>query len=586
MSIRIDVIPNQFGTTATLLRKTWCEGKRVRHRTIGNLSDLPPNVVDGFRTILKGGIAVNDPNKLFNIHRSLPHGHVAAVFGTIENLGFKRLLGRHKERHRDLALAAIVVRIINPASKLATSRALDPETCSTSLGTQLKLGPVSGDEMLSMLDWLLKRQRWIERSLANKYLQNGTLILYDVSSSYFEGRCCPLAAFGHNRDGKKGKRQITYGLLCPADDHPIAIEVFAGNTSDPNTVRAQLEKLRTRFRVENVAFVGDRGMVTQARINEDLRPLGFDWITALKNSDIRKLLKTAQDTPETLNPELLTPDSVAEIISPDFPGERLLVCLNPRLREERRRKREALLLATEQTLSEIADAAERRKPGTENRDRTIKALGRKGNQRKVEKHFDITVHDEGMDWNRNQNRIDEEAKLDGIYVVRTSLNPEEIGSEAAVEAYKSLVNVERAFLSMKTSRLHIRPIYVYKEDHVRAHVFLCMLAWHVERHMRQKLAPILFEDDNKKLAKTQRASPVEPATISKTAKKKAARKRTATGMPVHSFTTLINDLETLTLNQASITGKPDSKLLLASEPTKLQEEAFRLLELNKNKILT
>ena len=464
MSIRIDVIPNQFGTTATLLRKTWCEGKRVRHRTIGNLSDLPPNVVDGFRTILKGGIAVNDPNKLFNIHRSLPHGHVAAVFGTMENLGFKRLLGRHKERHRDLALAAIVVRIINPASKLATSRALDPETCSTSLGTQLKLGPVSGDEMLSMLDWLLKRQRWIERSLANKYLQNGTLILYDVSSSYFEGRCCPLAAFGHNRDGKKGKRQITYGLLCPADDHPIAIEVFAGNTSDPNTVRAQLEKLRTRFRVENVAFVGDRGMVTQARINEDLRPLGFDWITALKNSDIRKLLKTAQDTPETLNPELLTPDSVAEIISPDFPGERLLVCLNPRLREERRRKREALLLATEQTLSEIAGAAERRKPGTVNRDRTIKALGRKGNQRKVEKHFDITVHDEGMDWSRNHNRIDEEAKLDGIYVVRTSLNLEAIGSEAAVEAYKSLVNVERAFLSMKTSRLHIRPIYVYKED--------------------------------------------------------------------------------------------------------------------------
>ena len=586
MSIRIDVIPNQFGTTATLLRKTWCEGKRVRHRTIGNLSDLPPNVVDGFRTILKGGIAVNDPNKLFNIHRSLPHGHVAAVLGTMENLGFKRLLGRHKERHRDLALAAIAARIINPASKLATSRALDPETCSTSLGTQLKLGPVSGDEMLSMLDWLLKRQSWIERSLANKYLQNGTLILYDVSSSYFEGRCCPLAAFGHNRDGKKGKRQITYGLLCSADGHPIAIEVFAGNTSDPNTVRAQLEKLRNRFRVDNVAFVGDRGMVTQARINEDLRPLGFDWITALKNSDIRKLLKSAQDIPETLNPELLTPDSVAEIISPDFPGERLLVCLNPRLREERRRKRESLLLATEQTLSEIAGAAERRKPGTANRDRTIKALGRKGNQRKVEKHFDITVHDEGMDWSRNQNRIDEEAKLDGIYVVRTSLNPEAIGSEAAVEAYKSLVNVERAFLSMKTSRLHIRPIYVYKEDHVRAHVFLCMLAWHVERHMRQKLAPILFEDDNKKMAKSQRASPVEPATVSKSAKKKAAKKRTATGMPVHSFTTLINDLGTLTLNQASITGQPDSKLLLASEPTKLQEEAFRLLELDKNKILT
>ena len=586
MSIRIDVIPNQFGTTATLLRKTWCEGKRVRHRTIGNLSDLPPNVIDGFRTILKGGIAVNDPNKLFNIERSLPHGHVAAVLATMEKLGIKRLLGRDKERHRDLAFAAIASRIINPASKLATAQDLDPETCSTSLGSQLKLGSVSSDEMLSMLDWLLERQSWIERSLANKYLQNGTLIFYDVSSSYFEGRCRTRAAFKHNRDGKKGKKKITYGLLCSADGHPIAVEVFAGNTSNPNTIRTQLEKLRSRFRVDNIAFVGDREMLTQARINEDLSPLGFDWITALKNSNIRKFLKSAKDTPAALKPELLTLGSVAEITSTDFPGERLLVCLNPGLREEKRRKREALLLTTEQTLSEIAGAAERRKPGTANRDRIIKDLGGTGNQRKIEKHFDINVHDEGMDWCRNHNRIDEEAKLDGIYVVRTSLNTGAIGSEEAVKAYKSLVNVEHAFQSMKTSRLHIQPTYVYKENHVRAYIFLCMLAWHIERHMRQKLAPILFEDNDKETPQTQRSSPLEPAKVSKSAKKTAAKKRTPTDLPTHSFTTLINDLGALTLNQAFITGQPDSKFQIASEPTKLHEEALRLLELNENKILS
>ena len=565
MSIRIDIIPNQFGTTATLLRKTWCEGKRVRHRTIGNLSDLPQNVVDGFRTILKGGIAVNDPNKLFNIDRSLPHGHVAAVLGAMENLGLKRLLGRHKERHRDLALAAIAARIINPASKLASARDLDTETCSTSLGTQLKLGPVSGDEMLSMLDWLLKRQRWIERGLANKYLQNDTLILYDVSSSYFEGRCYPLAAFGHNQDGKQGKRQISYGLLCSVDGHPIAVEFFSGNTSDPNLIRAQLDKIRSRFGVKNIAFVGDQGMVTQGRINEDLHPLGFDWITALEYDEIRKLLKPNKDAPTTIQLEELAPDSVTEITSPNFPGERLLVCLNLRLREERRRAREAHLLATEQILTEIAGAAERQKPGKANRDLTIKALDRKVDQIKVKMHFNITVHDEGIDWSRNQNKINAEAKLDGIYVVRTSLTKESIEYKAAVKAYKSLVDVESAFLSINTPRLHIQPSCVYTEEHVQAHVLLCLLAWHVEQHMRQKLAPILIEDDDRKMV---------------------AKKRTTTGMPAHNFTTLISDLGTLTLNQASLAGQPDNQFLLASEPTKLQEEAFRLLELDKNKILT
>ena len=576
MSIRIDVIPNQYGTTAVLLRKTWCEGRRVRHRTVANLSDLDPAVVDGFRAVLKGGLVLDDPANAFAIRRALPHGHAAAVLGTMKQLGFRRLLGRRKGRSRDLALAAVAARILEPASKLATARALDPETAATSLGTLLELGPVGGNEMLDMLDWLLERQPWIERSLANRHLKGGnTLILYDVSSSYLEGRKCPLAAFGHSRDGKKGKKQITYGLLCAADGCPVAVEVFAGNAGDPSTVAGQVDKLRSRFGIDRVALVGDRGMLTTARIRKDLEPAGLDWISALKTGDIRKLLRST--APGALEPEALVPDAVAEITGPDFPGERLMVCLNPRLRNERRRKREDLLQATEEALEAIAAAAARRKAGPANRDRTIKAIGREANRRKVEKHFDITVHDAGLDWARNRDRIEAEARLDGIYVVRTSLDAEAIGPEAAVEAYKSLAGVERAFLTMKTSRLRIRPVHVHSENHVRAHVFLCMLAFHVEWHMRRRLAPLLFEDDDREGARAQRNSPVEPAKVSQSARAKADTKLTPDRLPVHSFTTLLADLGTLTLNHASLPGRPDSRFMLTSEPTKLQARAFELL---------
>ena len=580
MSIRIDVIPNQYGTRAVLLRRTWCEGKRVRHKTIANLTHLDPAIVDGFRAVLGGGIVLGAPGEAFRIHRALPHGHAAAVLGTMKRLGFERLLGRRKERNRDLAMAAVAARILDPASKLATARALDAETAASSLGTLLGLGPVSGNEMLSMLDWLLDRQPWIERSLANRHLRGGALVLYDVSSSHLEGRHCPLAAFGHSRDGKKGKMQITFGLLCAADGCPVAIEIFAGNASDPDTVQGQLDKLRKRFRLESLALVGDRGLITSARIDGDLRPLGLDWISALRSSGIRALLKSAEGAPAPLAPDELVPDRVAEIVSPEFPGERLMVCLNPRLREERRRKREDLLRSTEETLAGIATAAARRKPGRANRDRTFKALGREANRRKVEKHFDITVRDDGMDWARNPQRIAEEAALDGIYVVRTSLGTDAIGHDEAVEAYKSLSQVERAFRAMKQSRLRVRPIHVHAEGRVRAHVFLCMLAWHVERHMRRALAPILFEDDDREAARAGRASPVAQAEVSGSAKAKADTKTTPDGMPVHSFTTLLADLGTLTLNQASLKERPDSRFLLAAEPTAIQRKAFELLGLD------
>ena len=579
MSFHIETIPNRRGRDTILLREAWREGAKVRKRTIANLTYLPPAVTDGFRAVLRGGIVLGSPDEVFGIRRSLPHGHAAAALGTMRSLGFEGILGRKKSRMRGLAMAAAAARIIDPASKLATARALDPETASTSLGELPGLGPVSGNEMLDMLDWLLERQPWIERSLANRHLRDGTLVLYDVSSSYVEGRKCPLAAFGHSRDGKKGKMQITYGLVCSGDGTPVAVEVFSGNTADPDTVRGRAEKLRRRFRVENIALVGDRGMITSARIREDLIPLGLDWISALRSADIRKLVKKGKDAPAALDPARLAEDQVAETVSPDFPGERLLVCLNPRLREERARKREDLLRATEQTLAEIAAAASRRRPGPKNREMTAKALGRRGNRKKVEKHFNIEIRDGGMDWSRDAAKTAAEAALDGIHVVRTSLGKESIGGEAAVAAYKSLALVERAFRTMKTSGLRVRPFHVYNEGRVKAHVFLCMLAWHVERSMREKLAPILFEDDDREAARARRSTPVEKAEVSESAKAKAASKQTPDGLPVHSFRTLLADLGTLTLNDAFLPGRPGSAFRMAARPTALQKRAFELLEI-------
>ncbi len=581
MALSVDVIPNRSSPPAILLREAWREGKRIRRRTVANLSRMPPALVDAVRAALAGGVTFPSPDAAVAIRRSLPHGHVAAAPGTMGRLGLVRILGRRAERNRDLALAAVVARVVDPASKLATARALDPETATTSLGTLLGLGPVTGNEMLSMLDWLLKRQPWIERSLANRHLRGGnTLILYDVSSSCLEGRCCPLAAFGHNRDGKKGKRQVTYGLLCAADGCPVAVEVFAGNASDPSTVPGQVDRVRGRFGVERVALVGDRGMLTTARIRADLEPAGLDWISALRTADIRRLLREGPDgAPAPLVPEALVPDAVAEVTGPDFPGERLMVCLNPRLRGERRRKREDLLRATEETLAGIAAAAARRKPGPANRDRTLRALGREANRRRVGKHFDVEVRDAGMDWARNAGRIEAEARLDGIYVIRTSLGAEAMGTEAAVDAYKSLAGVERAFRNAKTD-LRIRPVHVYSEDHVRAHVFLCMLACHLEWHMRRRLAPILFEDDDRGAARARRNSPVEPARVSESARAKAARRRTPDGLPVHSLRTLLADLGTLTLNEVTLPGAPDHAFPLLATPTEPQRRAFELLDID------
>ena len=578
MSIRVHVIPNRSSPPAVLLRKTWREGKRIRRQTLANLSKVPKPVVDAIRAFLQGGVVFETLDDAAAIRRSLPHGHIAALLGLATQLGLPRILNRKPCRQRDLALAAVIARLIHPASKLATARALSPETADSSLGVLLGLGGVSGNELLDMLDWLSNRQPWIEQSLSRRHLHNTTLILYDVTSTYLEGQQCPLAAFGHNRDGKKGKKQMVFGLLCAADGCPVAVEVFPGNTADPTRLAAQVRKIRDRFGVRRVALVGDRGMITSARIRTDLLPVGLDWISALRTVDLRKLLKAPRGNPAgaPLRPEALVPDTVAEILSPEFPGERLLVCFNPRLRQQRARKREDLLRATEATLAKIAAAARKHRPGPENRDRTLQSLGRQAHRHKVEKHFHLTVTDDDLQWSRNRERIKAEARLDGIYVIRTNLDTAAIDTHAAVAAYKSLSQVERAFRSMKTTRLHVRSVFVYTEQHVLGHVFLCLLAWYLEWHLRRRLAPLLFEDE----APPVRDSPVQRAERSQQAKTKAATKRTPDGDPVHSVTTLLYDLATVTLNEVTLPGHPDSAFPLVTKSTPLQAKVFALLKID------
>ena len=591
MSYHLESIPNRNSRPTLLIREAWREGKRIRKKTRANLTGMPEPLVNGIRTLLKGGIAVESVEDAFTIRRALPHGHVAAALGTLRRLGMVRLLHRHPGRERDLAIGVILARLLDPGSKLAAARHLSPDTAASSLGAVLGLGPVSGNELLSMLDWLLCRQKHIEKSLARRHLGEATLILYDVTSSFLEGRCCPLAAFGHNRDGKKGKKQIVFGLLCSVDGCPVAVEVFAGNRGDPMTLGAQIAKIRDRFGVGRVALVGDRGMITTARIRKELEPATLDWISALKATDIRKLLRQPGGdggepaAPAPLCPEALVPDQVAEIVSPEFPGERLLVCLNPRLREERARKREALLEATEATLETIAQGLRRPGAPRRGRDWINRRVGREANRRKVEKHFHITVTDEALHWSRNRDNIAAEARLDGLYIIRTSLDANTMGPHEVVEAYKSLSRVEQAFRSLKTTRLEVRPVYVYNADRVRAHVFLCMLAYYVEWHLRQRLAPLLFEDDHRQQARAKRTSPVQPAQVSDRAKAKADTKTTPDGFPVHSLKTLLADLATLTLNQVALPTQPEQPFPLIAQPTPLQRKAFELLQIEPAKIV-
>jgi hypothetical protein len=573
----IESVPNRASPPAILLRESFRADGRVRKRTLANLSAWPTDLVEGFRTLLKGGIAVAADG--IRIRRALPHGHAAAVLGTMRAIGLDRRLGQPSDqRLAPLAMALIASRLVSPASKLATARELAADTAASSLGRLLGLGAVDEVELYRALDWLGARQGAIETALARRHLKDGALVLYDVSSSWLEGRCCELARFGYSRDGKKGKLQIVYGLLCAADGCPVAVEVFEGNTADPMTLSAQIDKLKERFGLSRVVLVGDRGMITSARIHDELKPAGLDWITALRAPQIRALLDTG-----VFQLSLFDERDLAEITAPEFPGERLVVCKNPLLAEERARKREDLLQATEAALAKLAGQIARG-TGRKGQDKIARAVGRIENHYKLAKLFDITVAEDGFTFARNHTRIAEEARLDGFYVIRTSVEDNALAAENVVGAYKGLARVERAFRSLKTVDLHLRPIHHWLAPRVRAHVFLCLLACHVEWHMRERLKPMLFDDDDPTAAAAERASIVAPAQPSPAALRKRASKLTAEGGPVHSFQSLLRDLATCTLNEMTTTLNDAYSFTLVATPTPIQAQAFRLLDVDPTRL--
>ena len=573
--MHVDRIPNRNSPPAYLLRETYREGHKVKKRTLANISHWPTGKIEALRQVLRGDFSSGEgQGQGLSLLRSLPHGHVAAALSTLRKLKLDRVLsrgGRHPARLVSLSIAMIVARLLDPVSKLATARLLDAETANCSLGAVLGFTAVDEQELYDALDWLVEQQERIENALARRHLQNGTLVLYDVTSTYFEGRTCPLAQFGHDRDGK-GKLQIVFGLLCTAEGCPVAVEVFEGNVGDPSTLASQINKLKGRFALERVVLVGDRGMITEARLEETIKPAGLDWITALRAPAIRSLVEAG-----TIQLSLFDQCDLAEITSPDYPGERLIVCRNPLLAEERTRKRQALLDATEKKLLPIQARVRRAKRPLRGKDKIALAVGAVINRYKVAKHFDITISDDDVSFTRNAEQINAEAALDGVYVVRTSVNSGALDAGSTVKAYKQLSNAERAFRSLKTIDIEVRPIHHRHPNRVRAHVFLCMLAYYVEWHMRQALKPILFDDHDKASADAARTSIVAKAKRSQAANAKAATKRTDEGIPVHSFQSLLGDLATITRNIMALNAQSDATFTLYPQLTEVQARAFQLL---------
>src|SRR5882757_9721742 len=564
----IEAVPNRDSPPAILLRESYREAGKVKKRTLLNLSDWPHERIAGFKALLKGGTVIPQDQDAIAIIRSLPHGHVDAALGTARKIGLDRLLGPDGNRCRDLILALVVSRILDPGSKLAAARALSPDTATSSLGEQLDLGMVDEDELYSALDWLAVRQPAIEAALAKRHLSGGTLVLYDVSSNYLEGRCCPIAQFGYSRDGKRGKLQIVYGLLCAPDGCPVAIEVFARSTADPTTLTSQVTKLKERFALDHVVLVGDRGMITQARITEDLKAAGLDWITALLEGG-------------ALQMSLFDDRDMAGITSPEFPGERLIVCRNRALAGERARKREDLLAATERDLARIAAAVARKRQPLRGKAEIGLEIGAVLDKHKMAKHFTLDITDTRFSFARKTDEITAEAALDGLYVVRTSLPAAALDDTATVRSYKSLSLVERAFRCIKTVDLQIRPVYHWLADRVRAHVFLCMLAYYLEWHMRQRLAPMLYDDTDKDAAEVQRSSIVAKAERSPAAVTKQTTGRTEDGLPVHSFRNLLEDRATLSRNTLVTAIAPGQPFTLTARPTPIQQKARDLLGLSR-----
>ena len=578
--MHVDRIPNRTSPPAYLLRETCREDGKVEKRTLANITHWSAAKIEALRRLLRDEVVGGDQASGLKLLRSLPHGHVAAALGTLRKIGLDHILsqgGRQPAREVALCIATMVARLIDPASKLATARLLDGETACCSLGAVLGLGGVDEQALYDALDWLIEQQERIEKALARRHLNNGTLVLYDVTSTYFEGRSCPLARLGYNRDGKSGKLQIVFGPLCSTEGCPVAVEVFEGNVGDPSTLARQIAKLKERFGLERVVLVGDRGMITQARLEETVKPAGLDWITALRAPAIRGLAEAG-----TIQLSLFDARDLAEITAPDYPGERLVVCRNPLLADERARKRGELLDATEKKLIAIQVRVRRAKKPLRGKDKIALAAGAVIDRYKMAKHFALTITDHDVTFERKTAQINAEAALDGIYVLRTSLKPETLDAASTVKTYKQLAQVERAFRSIKTVDIEVRPIHHRRPHRVRAHVFLCMLAYYLEWHMRQALKPILFDDHDKAAAEAARTSIVAKAKRSTAAARKALTKRTDDGLPVHSFRSLLGDLATVTRNTMAMAGQPEATFVLYPQLTPLQARAFKLLQVAVN----
>jgi len=573
--MHIDVVPNRNSPPAILVRESYREGGKVKKRTLANISNWDPEVIAGLRVLLKGGHASDIPlEDQFEIERSLPHGHVAAVVDTLRSIGLHHRLERKSSRSRALAIALIAGRILFPGSKLALSRHLSPATATSTLGEELGLGEVDEHDLYQAMRWLFERQSKIEARLAKEHLPEDSAVLYDLTSAYYEGSTCKLAEFGHNRDKKSGKRQINIGLLCNSEGCPVSVGVFPGSTSDPATVAGQLETLRERFGLKRIIIVGDRGMLTSARIDE-LRAdqsASYAWISALRSGQIRKLADSGD-----IQPELFDQRDLAEITSEEhFPGERLVVCRNPALAAERDRKRTELLAVTEAKLRVIAEACLRARAPYRGKDKIARRVERECAKYKMLKHFRLEITETSLQFDRDGEAIAKEAALDGIYIVRAGrVAPGEMSSDKLVETYKSLSQVERAFRGLKTTILKVRPIFHREEDMVRTHVFVCMLASHLQWHMQRALKPALFDDEVPGGA--PRDSPVAKARRSQKGNAKAAAKTAEDGLPAHSFATLLEDLATLcrhTIRPAIAGAKTFRKLTL---PTAVQAKALSLL---------
>jgi transposase len=567
----IAVVPNRNSPPAILLREGWREGNKTRQRTLANLSDWPKEKIETFRRLLRDERLVS-PEDLFDTQKTLSHGHVQAILEMIGRLELDRLISAERCRERDLVVAMIVQRLIDPCSKLATTR----QWHSTTLAEELGVAEATENDLYGAMDWLLERQERIAKKLAGRHLREGGLVLYDVSSSFYEGRTCPLAQFGHDRDGRKGLPIIVYGVMTNGQGCPVAVSVYAGNTGDPTTVADQINQLRKKFGLQQVVLVGDRGMLTQPQIDKLKQLPGLGWITALTSTAIRELVEQG-----ALQLSLLDQKNLAEITAPDYPGERLMVCHNPVLEEQRRRKREALLEATEKSLEKIRQEVTRRKKKLLTAAEIGLKVGKVLGHYKMGKHFECKIGEGRFVWSRRGGSIEQEEKLDGIYVLRTSEPAERLSAEDTVRSYKSLAEVERAFRCLKGIDLLVRPIRHRTEDRVPAHIFLCVLAYYVEWHLRRAWAPLLFEDEER-WEERKRRDPILPAKPSASAQRKKRSHETAEGLPVHSFESLLRDLASRTrVTYALKPQKAEEKTNLTfqqvPEPTPVQARAYELV---------